>query len=123
MTEGWFNQLLQNEVKIKLKDLVSNLNESDRDDYNMVMIYDLLKKDIKKNGLSDKAKPITIDSTNKVMDGNHRINILYELYGPDYEVTVLKWPFPIWFFSMLITITEFVRWAFNKAKALYSKVG
>ena len=117
------NQFLQNEITVKLKDLTANNTYINDKDNILVKLYDLIKKDIKENGLSDKGTFITVDSSNKVMDGNHRVNILHELYGPEYEVTVLQWKFPLWVFSIGVTIIEFIRWAFNKAKALYSKVG
>jgi len=115
---SWF----QSDATVKLKDLTHRIDfkEEDRDPI-LVKIYDIIKTDIEKNGYDPNTKnPIHIDSTNKVMDGNHRINIMYDLYGPDYEMTFKQWMFPVWVVGGVITIASFLEWAYIKAKALYS---
>jgi hypothetical protein len=54
--------------------------------------YKLLAEDMKANGLNYKKGMITIkiNSDNVIGDGNHRYKILKQIYGPDYEISVLK---------------------------------
>ena len=68
-------------------------------------------------------KPIIIDSNNWIIDGNHRIYKLLNEKGPDYKVELLQSSLPSWVILLVLTVTVFVTWVSDKAKALYSKGG
>ena len=95
-------------VDIKLKDIKSNTNLN----INTPM-YKALKDDIEKNGLGDYPLPVRVDANNVIMDGNHRIEILRELYEPDYIIKINRSKFPSWIGIVVGLLIQFSLWLWN----------
>ena len=95
-------------VEIKLKDIKSNTNLN----INTPM-YKALKDDIEKNGLGDYPLPVRVDANNVIMDGNHRIEILRELYEPDYIIKINRSKFPSWIGIVVGLLIQFSLWLWN----------
>ena len=76
-------------VKVKLKDIKfhkwSKLGENKKDEK-----YDWLKlkQSIIQNGFNQEQYKIKISKDGYCLDGHHRITVLKELYGEDYEINV-----------------------------------
>ena len=95
-------------VDIKLKDIKSNTNLN----INTPM-YKAQKDDIEKNGLGDYPLPVRVDANNVIMDGNHRIEILRELYEPDYIIKINRSKFPSWIGIVVGLLIQFSLWLWN----------
>ena len=116
--KGITDEYFWREVNIKLKDIQCNIEHININ----TPMYEALKKDIKKNGLGGYPLPVRIDSNNNLMDGNHRIKILKELYDPEHKVLISQQKFPTWIGVLLGLLYSLLLWLWdtrpvNKVKA------
>ena len=88
-----------------------------------VRLGDLTFSGSQADGIFGDAKEPHIDTTNNVIDGNHRLHKLIKEEGPDHEIEIYQYIVPFWMLLITAGIIEMLKWLFNKAKALYSKVG
>jgi hypothetical protein len=90
-------------AKVKLKELKTLKTNQPYfwNKSNRKSLYD----DLKENGLNTKKGNIKVTFDNHIIDGHHRHKILMEIYGEDYEIKVIKFPFPKFLYiSLLYTI-------------------
>jgi hypothetical protein len=101
--------MASNIKKVKLKYLTGISNSK----YDKTYKWDTLKESLKNNGHDiKKYHSITVTNFYKqyylVMDGHHRVTVLKELYGEDYEIDVevknfLESFIPLFFFPIVLT--------------------
>ena len=102
--------MASNIKKVKLKYLIGMSNTKDDNTYK----WDALKESLINNGYDiEKYGLINVNNLYKqyylVMDGHHRISVLKELHGEDFEVDVevknfLKSYIPLFFIPIILTI-------------------
>jgi hypothetical protein len=96
--------------KVKLKYLIGMSNTKNDETYK----WDVLRESLKNNGYdTEKYNLINVTNLYKqyylVLDGHHRISVLKELYGEDFEADVevknlLKSFFPLIFLPIILSI-------------------
>ena len=87
-----------------------------------VRIGDLKLSSSADNEIYGDACPLTIDSDNKVCDGNHRIYKLLQENGPDHEIEVVKYKYPQWTALVAIAINAFFIWSNEKWQSIKGEI-
>jgi hypothetical protein len=73
------------ERKVRLSDLTPEYKPKLFSEY-----YQSIKKDMTINGLNLDKGVITVKKNNNIIDGHHRYFLLKEIFGDDYEITVIE---------------------------------
>ena len=87
-----------------------------------VRIGDLNLSSSAGDGVYGDACPFTIDSENKVCDGNHRIFKILQEKGPDHEIEVIKYKYTQTFALLAIGVNSFILWTNEKWQSMKKEI-
>ena len=73
-----------------------------------------LYKEIYNNGFDYEKSVITVTNDNHIIDGHHRVKILEDIYGGDYEIYVQKWRVSRKTYITLLVTISLILSPFNK---------